>query len=141
MEEAGKCVFARTASTVRTSPRDGAPPMYCSECGVKGTGKFCTACGNRLVASQANGSGEAGCDLRATVALPVDWSNVVDYEQLISIPAVRDRIARAAAQSKKRMTGEEILDLYGKAMGNSPAYRCRCRRSPGSPSRPTPRWE
>jgi hypothetical protein len=84
--------------------------MYCSECGVKGTGKFCTACGNCLGASQANGMG-------ATIALPIDWSDVVDYEQLISIPAVRDKIARSAAQSKRKMTGEEILDIYGKAMG------------------------
>jgi hypothetical protein len=48
--------------------------------------------------------------------LAIDWSDLVDYEELISIPAVRDRIARAAALSKKRMTGEEILDLYAKAL-------------------------
>lgn len=99
--------------------------MYCSECGTKGTGKFCTGCGNRLAA--ADGSGTAVADRGAanggelnydpSVVLAIDWSELVDYEQLMSIPAVRDRIARAAAQSKKRMTGEEILDLYGKALG------------------------
>lgn len=98
--------------------------MYCSECGTKGTGKFCTGCGHRL--ATAGGAGEQprengmrpenGADFDATVVLSIDWSDLVDYEQLISIPAVRDRIARAAAQAKKRMTGEEILDLYGKAM-------------------------
>jgi hypothetical protein len=97
--------------------------MYCSECGVKGTGKFCTACGNRLAASGADGAvcgrdvGRADADFDPTVILSVDWSDLIEYEQLISIPAVRDRIARASAQSKKRMSGEEILDLYGKAMG------------------------
>jgi hypothetical protein len=98
--------------------------MYCSECGVKGTGKFCTACGNRLAAGDGPGGSAGGgaeqrgrdADYDPTVVLAIDWSDLIDYEQLISIPAVRDRIARAAAQSKKRLTGEEILDLYGKAM-------------------------
>jgi hypothetical protein len=100
--------------------------MYCSECGTKGTGKFCTSCGHRLAtaADLGDGSAEGGADQRGsdadfdpTVVLAIDWSDLIDYEQLIAIPAVRDRIARAAAQSKKRMTGEEILDLYGKALG------------------------
>ncbi|QDT75922.1 hypothetical protein I41_51670 [Lacipirellula limnantheis] len=99
--------------------------MYCSECGTKGTGKFCTGCGNRLAAADASGTAVAdrgaanGGELNydPSVVLAIDWSDLVDYEQLMSIPAVRDRIARAAAQSKKRMTGEEILDLYGKALG------------------------
>ena len=99
--------------------------MYCAECGTKGTGKFCTACGNRLAASGGHGGGSAegdaeqrckDADFDATVVLAIDWSDLVNYEQLISIPAVRDRIARAAAQSKKRLSGEEILDLYGKAL-------------------------
>jgi hypothetical protein len=97
--------------------------MYCAECGTKGTGKFCTGCGQRLATAAAGQSGEndgsppAPVDYDATVVLTIDWSDVVDYETLIAIPAVRDRIARASAQSKKRMTGEEILDLYGKALG------------------------
>jgi len=98
--------------------------MYCSECGVKGTGKFCTACGNRLAASNGFNAATSGREATGEVAsfdptvfLTIDWSELLEYEQLISIPAVRDRIARAAAQSKKRMSGEEILDLYGKAMG------------------------
>jgi hypothetical protein len=97
--------------------------MYCSECGTKGTGKFCTGCGNRLAASDGPGGSAVGgaeqrnaADFDPTVVLSIDWSDLIDYEQLIAIPAVRDRIARAAAQSKKRLTGEEILDLYGKAM-------------------------
>lgn len=98
--------------------------MYCSECGAKGTGKFCTGCGHRLAVASGAGEqpretnvpSESDADFDATVVLSIDWSDLVDYEQLIAIPAVRDRIARAAAQAKKRMTGEEILDLYGKAM-------------------------
>lgn len=98
--------------------------MYCAECGAKGTGKFCTGCGQRLAAAAVGQSGASGGslpasnDYDATVVLTIDWSDVIDYETLIAIPAVRDRIARASSQSKKRMTGEEILDLYGKALGN-----------------------
>ncbi|BBO36085.1 hypothetical protein [Lacipirellula parvula] len=97
--------------------------MYCAECGTKGTGKFCTGCGQRLATAAGgqtganDGSLPAPIDYDATVVLTIDWSDVIDYETLIAIPAVRDRIARASAQSKKRMTGEEILDLYGKALG------------------------
>lgn len=91
--------------------------MYCSECGVKGTGKFCRACGNRLTATDVGrGQQQVDAEFDPTVVLAIDWSDLIDYEQLIAIPAVRDQIARAAAQAKKRLTGEEILDLYGKAM-------------------------
>ena len=91
--------------------------MYCSECGVKGTGKFCTACGNRLAATDVGrAQQQVDAEFDPTVVLAIDWSDLIDYEQLIAIPAVRDQIAHAAAQAKKRLTGEEILDLYGKAM-------------------------
>jgi hypothetical protein len=99
--------------------------MFCSGCGTKGTGRFCTACGRRLPNAGASGAtsreaapppeDDAACD--GTVVLSFDWSDLIDYEQLISIPAVRDRIARAAARSKKGISGEEILDLYGKLTG------------------------
>ncbi len=89
--------------------------MYCSECGLKASGKFCSGCGARLQV--------AGGAAVPTVELPLDWSDVVDYETLLRIPAVRERIARSAAQSKKHMTGEDFLDLYGKALGGLTGVR------------------
>jgi hypothetical protein len=83
--------------------------MFCSECGAKAAGKFCSACGARLVAGAEPPP--------ASIELPVDWSHLVDYQTLLQIPEVRERIARAAAQSRKSMTGEQWLDLYGKALG------------------------
>ncbi len=84
--------------------------MFCSNCGVQGSGKFCSACGTRLLAVVPAAKPDVP-------TLEVDWQNTTDYELLLSVPQVRERIARSAAQSKKRMTGEEFLDLYGNALG------------------------
>ena len=89
--------------------------MFCSECGAKGVGKFCSSCGTKLATSETRADREA----EPTVVPIVDWVNLIDHEQLMAVAAVRDRIARAAAQAKQKMTGEEFLDLYGKAIGAS----------------------
>ena len=83
--------------------------MFCSECGSRVSGKFCSSCGRRLQPSDT-----PEFDI---IELTIDWSDLVDYETLLHIPEVRDAISRAAAQSKKSMTGEEFLDMYGKALG------------------------
>jgi hypothetical protein len=82
--------------------------MFCSECGAKVSGKFCSACGRPL---------QADSSVDETIVLTVDWSNTIDYESLLGVAEVRDRIALSAAQSKKSMTGEEFLEMYGKALG------------------------
>ncbi len=40
---------------------------------------------------------------------PIDWSNLTNYQTLLSIPQVRDRIALHASRAKKKLTGEEFL--------------------------------
>ena len=82
--------------------------MFCSECGAQATGKFCSLCGHKL---------SNLAPAHDTLPLPTDWSDVIDYELLLATPEVRDRISRTAAQSKKSMTGEDFLDMYGKALG------------------------
>jgi hypothetical protein len=82
--------------------------MFCSECGAKAGGNFCSACGAKL----------AGPELIETVQ-PIDWSNTIEYETLLKIPEVRQRIGQAAAQSKRRMTGEQFLDLCDKLTGKA----------------------
>jgi hypothetical protein len=83
--------------------------MFCSECGARAAGKFCSSCGHKLLASEQ--------PMADVVPLPSDWSGTVDYETLLRVSEVRDAISRAAAQSKKKMTGEEFLEMYFKALG------------------------
>lgn len=80
--------------------------MFCSECGAKAAGKFCSSCGSPLTAAGAQAPPP-----------PTNWSDLTDYAVLLSVPEVRDRIARAAALCKKKLTGEDYLDMYGKALG------------------------
>jgi hypothetical protein len=83
--------------------------MFCSECGAAAHGKFCSSCGT-AVSPVVNRSADV-------IPVPVDWSDMCDCEQLLAIPEVRDQISRAASQAKKGISGEEILETFGKTMG------------------------
>ncbi len=83
--------------------------MFCSECGAKVAGKYCSSCGTKLLINHAH--------VAESLELPIDWSDVIEYETLLRIPEVRSRIARSAAKSKKKLTGEDFLDMYGSALG------------------------
>jgi hypothetical protein len=78
--------------------------MFCSECGAKANGKFCWSCGKPL---RQQGQGDVPI-------LPVDWTKITDYQTLIRVPEVRERIARHAARAKKRMSGEQFLEICDK---------------------------
>lgn len=80
--------------------------MFCSHCGAEAANKFCSNCGQPL-----------GLKLRvdAPHAQVADWHHEVRYEVLLNFPEVRERIASAAAQAKKAMTGEQWLELFDKA--------------------------
>jgi hypothetical protein len=80
--------------------------MFCSQCGKKATGKFCWSCGNPLQSAAASDE----------LPMVADWTKVFDYEVLIRVPEVRERIARCAARAKKRMSGEQFLDICDKLL-------------------------
>jgi len=91
--------------------------MYCSHCGVKASGNFCTACGTALSASNVEAEPQPSPIVRPKPvdwSKPEDWSDIVDYDMLLRVPEVRDLIASYAARSKSKMTGEQFLELCDK---------------------------
>jgi hypothetical protein len=55
-------------------------------------------------------------DSAAPYAPAILWQDEVRYDLLLQIPEVRERIAAATASAKKRLTGEEFLELAEKAL-------------------------
>lgn len=77
--------------------------MFCSNCGARTSGNFCSECGASLKSIP---------DSAAVVSQ--DWSHEVRYEKLIHIPEVRDMISRHATMAKVGLSGEEFLALFDK---------------------------
>ncbi len=109
--------------------------MYCSNCGVKAVGRFCSACGARIqppetvapapsveptalepMAVEPLAADRAAVErsrAEPETAVPTgDWADETVYEQLLKYPDVRERIARASQRNRKTMTGEEMLALF-----------------------------
>jgi hypothetical protein len=78
--------------------------MFCSECGAQADGRYCWSCGKPL-------RQEAPADVPT---LPVDWTKITDYQTLLRLPEVRERIARHAARATKRLSGEQFLEICDK---------------------------
>jgi len=78
--------------------------MFCSDCGREATGKFCWNCGQPLTQGAPTSHSESKQEVVAT-----DWTTLTNYESLIRIPEVRDRIGRHAALAKQKLSGEEFL--------------------------------
>jgi len=72
---------------------------FCSNCGATASGNFCIECGTSLRSSET--------DSRQST----DLINTINYEDLLSIPNVRDLIAHHATLSKQHMSSEEFLKL------------------------------
>jgi hypothetical protein len=87
--------------------------MFCSECGHQATGKFCSNCGQALLQTTSNAAASPAIELGILPAT-TDWTTLTNYEALLHIPTVRERIARHAALSKKKLTGEEFLEACDK---------------------------
>ena len=88
--------------------------MFCSNCGVKANGKFCSACGAQLQTPTAVP------ELSIFEELPTpptgNWVDEIVYDRILQHPQVRDRIAKAALLCEKKMTGEEMLALFDKVV-------------------------
>ena len=91
--------------------------MFCSNCGAPDvSGNFCARCGAPLGAASATAAPPpAGADREPGPV--VDWSQEVSYAALVSIPEVRERVARQAELAPHRMSGEEFLQSADKVVG------------------------
>ena len=76
--------------------------MFCTNCGLKGTGNFCASCGTK--------HGPVADQESVPEVLPVDWEHEFRYEVLLRVPEVRDRLSKCGS-ARKKMTGEEWLGL------------------------------
>ncbi len=75
--------------------------MFCSNCGEKAAGRFCSHCGTPVVSSSFGGGSEEGAD----------WKDESRYQVLLHFPEVRDLIARHAPPETKGLTGEDLLKI------------------------------
>jgi hypothetical protein len=75
---------------------------FCSQCGRRAQGNFCSGCGHSLNAAVEDVS---------DVVLTIEWRDEVRIDVIASVPEVQQRITRAAARAKKGLSGEQILSL------------------------------
>jgi hypothetical protein len=88
--------------------------MFCSECGREATGKFCWNCGQKLTQGDSVSKVEIASIASDEARVSADWTTLANYEALLAVPEVRDRIARHAALCKKKYTGEQYLEACDK---------------------------
>lgn len=88
--------------------------MFCSECGVKASGKFCHQCGSPLHASEGVLTLKEE-DFQPDVG---EWEQDARYEQIVRVEAVRTVIAHHAANAPKGLSGEAVLALYDKIVSS-----------------------
>ena len=90
--------------------------MFCSNCGTKAQGNFCSLCGNPLQTSDATGALDAlGNDRRAT---PLNWEDDSQFENIARLDAVRSAIAHNASNAAKGVSAEAIFALYDKIIAS-----------------------
>jgi hypothetical protein len=78
--------------------------MFCSECGVEASGKFCWKCGAPLHSAEG-----------AAVAAPSprDWVDEIQYDSLIQHPEVKRILSGTQpAAGTKRLSGEDFLAAF-----------------------------
>lgn len=74
--------------------------MYCSECGHQAAGKFCSNCGSPL-------------GIVDVVLEPeFDWRQSCDFERIVQVPEVRERIDAAKAAAGAKISGSQLLGLF-----------------------------
>lgn len=86
--------------------------MYCSNCGTKASGNFCSQCGARIRTEQAN------LVLQSIETEPYEWETDSDFENIVQVKAVRHAIAQNASKAVKGISAEAIFALYDKILSS-----------------------
>ena len=81
--------------------------MYCSNCGTKASGNFCSGCGHRLTPPEIAGT-------EPSPPPAGNWEDEVDPKALLARPEIRELVQRNAAQADKPIPGEEYMKLFEK---------------------------
>ncbi len=90
--------------------------MFCSNCGVKASGNFCSACGHRLRSPSGPSAGASSSETRSEPkAFTGDWSQLLEYETLVQIPEVRASIQEYGEQAKANLNPFDLFRLLDKA--------------------------
>ncbi len=77
---------------------------YCVHCGADGALAFCSRCGQSQASDSANSEPSA---------LPMgDWITSIHYEQLLTHPEPRQRIAAASRGAREGITSENLLAVF-----------------------------
>lgn len=87
--------------------------MFCSNCGAKARGNFCSACGEPLATAERPRMVETETETE-TESDAGNWREETRYEALLRVPEVRERIDRHAAMAGKRFSAEEFLAICDK---------------------------
>ena len=88
--------------------------MYCSDCGVKATGKFCHNCGSLLHVA------DAALDVQREEIAPskCKLGRRSPIRNIVTVDAVRKVISRHAENAPKIVSGEAILAVYDKVVSS-----------------------
>lgn len=99
--------------------------MFCTECGQKARGKFCSHCGHSLLEASEDGTTPsfehdkpAVKSDEVLVEIVGGWDDEVRYETLLKVPEVRTQIERHKGMAKQGITGEQVLALYDKVVSS-----------------------
>lgn len=107
--------------------------MFCSECGSRAAGKYCSNCGSplRKVAESAASAGPLSETISSSEVLGGDealvpaqwnWEEEVSYEHLVQLPAVRAALAQHAAQARTGLTCEKFLEICDQVIPGQVSY-------------------
>lgn len=90
--------------------------MYCSNCGTKAQGNFCSQCGNPL--QSANRLEAIEALEQACRPEPPHWENDTLFENIVQVDAIRNAIALNAINAVKGVSAEAIFALYDKIIAS-----------------------